>query len=92
MSNKLATNTCSLPLYQEISYLSRPSDTLIMKRFHANFEVIRDEEGNLCAADKRQMIFTDGRNEKELIENIRDALECYFEVSVDEIDYNLVYK
>ena len=33
MSNKLATNTCSLPLYQEISYLSRPSDTLIMKSF-----------------------------------------------------------
>lgn len=63
-----------------------------MKKYHARFEVIKDEDGNLCAADKKQMIFTDGKTVDELVDNIRDAVECYFEVPSDNVDIQVVYK
>lgn len=62
------------------------------KRFRADFEVIKDEDGYLFAADKKQMIFTDGKNRAELEENIRDAVECYFEVPYTEIDIRTINK
>lgn len=62
------------------------------KQFRADFEVIKDKDGFLCAADKKQMIFTDGKNKEELEENIKDAVECYFEVPHTEVDINIKYK
>jgi predicted RNase H-like HicB family nuclease len=61
------------------------------KSYKAIFEVIKDEEGNLCAADKKQMIFTDGSTKEELEANIKDAVECYFEVPYSEVDIDIVY-
>ncbi len=61
------------------------------KRYRADFEVIKDEDGYLCAADKKQMIITDGKNKEELEDNIRDAVECYFEVPYSEIDIMIKY-
>ena len=62
------------------------------KQFKADFEVIKDENGYLCAADKKQMIFTDGKNIRDLEENINDAVECYFEVPYTEVDVKIAYK
>ncbi len=92
MSDKLAANTCNLPLFQETGYKATQTNNSPMKKYNASFEVIRDEEGNLCAADKKQMIFTDGKTIEELMENIRDAVECYFEVPSDDVDIIVEYK
>lgn len=62
------------------------------KRFTANFEVIKDEDGYLCAADMKQGIFTDGKDGEELQANIREAVECYFEVPYTEVDIKVNYK
>ena len=91
-SDKIAAHTSSIPLYRETYFKLAQTDRSTMKKFKADFEVIKDEEGNLCAADKRQMIFTDGKDEAELVDNIRDAVECYFEVPYSDVEISIVYK
>ncbi len=92
-SSKGAADACNLPASLEARFIGSASDASHMaKQFRANFEVIKDEEGYLCAADKKQMIFTDGKNKEELEENIRDAVECYFEVPHTEVDIKITYK
>jgi len=59
------------------SYVNMATDMASLK---ATFEIIKDEDGYLCAADMEQGIFTDGRDEEELIKNINDAVECHFNV------------
>ena len=73
-------------------YKATQTSSYHTKKYDARFEVIRDEEGNLCAADKKQMIFTDGKIVEELMENLRDAVECYFEVPSDDVDIKVEYK
>lgn len=92
-SSKGAANSCNLPSSIEARFIGSANDVPHMsKQFKADFEVIKDEDGYLCAADKKQMIFTDGKNEGELEENIRDAVECYFEVPYTEVDIKITYK
>jgi len=59
--------------------------------YKANFEVIVDEDGVYCAADKEQMIFTDGKSKQELEKRIKDAVECYFEVPYTKVDISIRY-
>lgn len=91
--SKGAANVYSLPSSLEAKFIVSGNDALHMtKQFRADFEVIKDEDGFLCAADKKQMIFTDGKTKEELEENIRDAVECYFEVPYTEVDIRINYK
>jgi predicted RNase H-like HicB family nuclease len=62
------------------------------KQFKANFEVIKDEDGFFCAADMKQGIFTDGKDMEELESNMKEAVECYFDVPYTEVDIQVVYK
>jgi predicted RNase H-like HicB family nuclease len=90
---KGAAQSCNLPSSHDAGFIGPGNDAFHMtKRYRADFEVIKDEEGYLCAADKKQMIFTDGKSKKELEENIRDAVECYFEVPHTEVDIQIIYK
>lgn len=57
-----------------------------MKEYHANFVVKKDEDGVFCAADLDQGIFADGKTEKELWEDIREAVECHFNISHEDVD------
>jgi predicted RNase H-like HicB family nuclease len=59
------------------SYVNMATD---MASLRATFEIVRDEDGYLCAADMEQGIFTDGRDEEDLMKNINDAVECHFGV------------
>lgn len=60
-----------------------------MGSLKAIFEVIEDEDGYLCAADMDQGIFTDGKDEEELIKNINDAVECHFSVPHSEVSITI---
>ncbi|WP_174590557.1 hypothetical protein [Methanocella conradii] len=51
------------------------------REYKANFIVRKDEDGISCAADLEQGIFADGKTEKELWEDILEAVECYFDIS-----------
>jgi len=55
----------------------------------ATFQVLQDEDGYLCAADMEQGIFTDGRDEEELLENINEAVECHFNVPHDKVSITI---
>jgi predicted RNase H-like HicB family nuclease len=92
-SSKGAADTCNIPSSIEAGFIGTENNAIHMeKRFRADFEVIKDEDGFLCAADKKQMIFTDGKNKEELEKNIKDAVECYFEVPYTEVDIRINYK
>jgi hypothetical protein len=80
-------------LYRESVFIRPDTNniTCMSKTYKANFEVIVDEDGVYCAADKEQMIFTDGRNKQELENHIRDAVECYFEVPYTLVDISIRY-
>jgi hypothetical protein len=84
--NKLTANTGVFSQYQEAIYKPAQINHNIMKEYHANFVVVKDEDGVLCAADMDQGIFADGKNEKELWDDIREAVECHFDVSPEEVD------
>jgi predicted RNase H-like HicB family nuclease len=57
-----------------------------MIKHHANFIVTKDEDGILCAADMEQGIFADGKTERELMVDIKEAVECHFDVVPEEVD------
>lgn len=86
MSDKLAAKTDSLPLYPETYFKPAQTDGHIMKKYRANFIVKVDEDGILCAADLEQGIFADGKTKEELMEDIREAVECHFDVSPENVD------
>jgi hypothetical protein len=79
---------------REESIFIRPETNIVTgmsKTYKANFDVIVDEDGVYCAADKEQMIFTDGKSKQELEKRIRDAVECYFEVPHTRVDIRIHY-
>jgi len=41
------------------------------------------------AADMEQGIFTDGRDEEELLKNINEAVECHFNVPHDKVSITI---
>jgi predicted RNase H-like HicB family nuclease len=73
-------------------YMSKKSKNNIgmdMSRYKASFEIARDEDGFLCAADMEQGIFTDGKDEEELMRNINDAVECHFNVPHSQVSISV---
>jgi predicted RNase H-like HicB family nuclease len=86
MSDKLAAKTDSLPLFPETYFKPAQTDGPVMKKFQANFIVRKDEDGILCAADLDQGIFADGKTKDELMADIREAVECHFDVSPEKVD------
>jgi predicted RNase H-like HicB family nuclease len=60
-----------------------------MASLKATFLVLEDEDGHLSAADMEQGIFTDGRDEEELMENINRAVECHFNVPRDMVSITI---
>lgn len=86
MNDRFTANSISLPLYREAIYKPVQTDCNIMNKHHANFIVTKDEDGILCAADMEQGIFADGKTERELMEDIREAVECHFDLSPEEVD------
>jgi len=84
--NKLAANTGDFPLNREAIYKPIQINDNIMKQYHANFVVTKDEDGIFCAADLDQGIFADGKTEKELWDDIREAVECHFDVTPEDVD------
>jgi predicted RNase H-like HicB family nuclease len=60
-----------------------------MASLKANFHVLEDEDGFLCAADMEQGIFTDGKDEEELQKNINEAVECHFNVPHDKVSITI---
>lgn len=86
MNDRFTVNSSSLPLYREAIYKPVQTDRNTMKKHQANFVVTKDEDGILCAADLEQGIFADGRTERELVEDIKEAVECHFDVSPEEVE------
>jgi len=62
------------------------TDGPVMKKFRANFIVKKDEDGILCAADLGQGIFADGKTKDKLMADIREAVECHFDVFPEKVD------
>ena len=62
------------------------------RKYKANFIVRKDEDGIFCAADLEQGIFADGKTEKELWEDILEAVECYFDIKRREDGIQLFHK
>jgi predicted RNase H-like HicB family nuclease len=60
-----------------------------MASLKATFQVLQDEDGYLCAADMEQGIFTDGRDEEELLKNINEAVECHFNVPHNKVSITI---
>jgi predicted RNase H-like HicB family nuclease len=72
-----------------ISKKSKNNMAMDMLHYKATFEIARDEDGFLCAADMEQGIFTDGKDEEELMRNINDAVECHFNVPHSQVSINV---
>jgi predicted RNase H-like HicB family nuclease len=60
-----------------------------MASLKATFQVIQDEDGYLCAADMEQGIFTDGKDDEELLKNINEAVECHFNVPHNKVSITI---
>jgi predicted RNase H-like HicB family nuclease len=86
VSDKSKANAYDLPLYRETGFKPSQADGSIMKKYRANFVVMKDEDGILCAADLDQGIFADGKTKEELMADIREAVECHFDVSPENVD------
>ena len=84
--NKLTANIYGLPLYREAIYKPIQIDENNMEKHYANFVVTKDEDGIFCAADLEQGIFADGKTKKELMDDIKEAVECHFDVSPEDVD------
>jgi predicted RNase H-like HicB family nuclease len=86
VSDKLAADANTIPLYPETYFKPAQTDRPVMKKYQANFIVKVDEDGIFCAADLEQGIFADGKTKEELMEDIREAVECHFDVSPENVD------
>jgi predicted RNase H-like HicB family nuclease len=60
-----------------------------MASLKATFQVLQDEDGYLCAAEMEQGIFTDGKDEEELLKNINEAVECHFNVPHNKVSITI---
>jgi len=86
-TEKYAACTSSLPVYSGNKYLNKGSECFsIMKKFKANFIIEKDEDGVLCAVDLEQGIFADGKTYEELMADIREAVECHFNIAPEYVD------
>lgn len=63
----------------------------MMESYSVTFKVIRDRDGFLCASGIEHAIFTDGKDRRELLENIHDAVECHFDVPADHVNIKIIY-
>jgi len=86
VSDKLAADANTIPLYPETYFKPAQTHRPVMKKYRANFIVEVDEDGILCAADLEQGIFADGKTKEELLEDIREAVECHFDVFPEKVD------
>lgn len=62
---------------------------VMAKQYSATFVVHKDEDGFLCASDMQQGIFTDGKDKEDLIKNIREAVECHFDMAYQNLDITI---
>jgi len=85
-SDKSSADVYNHPIYRETDFKPAQTNEPVMKKYRANFIVKKDEDGVLCAADLEQGIFADGKTKEELMEDIREAVECHFDVSPDSVD------
>lgn len=85
-SDKSAADVYDHPVYREAGFKHVPANRPLMKRYRASFVVRKDEDGILCAADLDQGIFADGKTKEELMEDIREAVECHFDVPPEKVD------
>jgi predicted RNase H-like HicB family nuclease len=85
-SDKSAADVYDHPIYRETNFKPAQINEPVMKKYRANFVVKKDEDGILCAADLEQGIFADGKTKEELMKDIREAVECHFEVSPEKVD------
>lgn len=91
MSDNKCLDTVPMPL-QEPNIFKKPKVHFIndmAKQFTATFEVHKDKNGYLCASDMQQGIFTDGKDKEDLIKNIREAVECHFDVPYQNVDIKI---
>lgn len=73
------------------AYVIQPSIILMMGSYSVIFKVHKDEDGFLCASGIEHAIFTDGKDREELMKNIREAVECHFDVPSDQVDIKITY-
>jgi len=84
---KYTAKTSCVPQLLGNNYLNKYSEQFnIMKKFKANFIVEKDEDGILCATDLEQGIFADGKTDEELMADIREAIECHFNIAPEFVD------
>lgn len=53
------------------------------------FRIYKDEDGVLCASSLDGEVYTFGKTMSALWKNIKDVLECYYEVPSSSITINL---
>lgn len=56
------------------------------------FRIIKDEDGMFCASSIDEQVYTFGNSLDTLWDNIKDVIECYFEIQYSKVTINLQFE